>query len=805
MIPILGSTPLTAVLGSGVNNRDHNAVRAFIRSACDIGLALLLIWPDSKLPADMRSIQKRNRDDKLAREEAKAAGRRDWQTVKSPSGLALASSDKDVVLRYLDAYIKKLGDDVAVNLAVELGKSRLLVVDCDTGAQMRRFREAAEISDDVPPTVVTPGVLRDGDWLHREGGHFYFTVPEDVELPENLGAVTWGGDDGFAVLWRHRYVLIPPSTRPEGAYQLVGRDYPVPTWMVRLLNEKAEVRASRVSDIESTANPEIASAVDEWADSVSWSAILEPLGWTPTPRADSCGCEVWTAPGYHASPKSATAHDTGCAAGRYTETNAPLHIWTDHDVPPFDEWVKTKGTQTITKLQAVAMISYGGSVGRAMDKMGMMPELAVEPGLEKGSGTEDTTDIGTGDFSLPEPVEGPEPDDDSPYAESVDRPDPDVFDSPHNGVPRIAPFSHWREMPPPEFIIEDLIEHGGLSSIIGAPGRGKSTVALDMACHIATGKRWQGRSVLKTKVLYLPGEGLAGSVQRVKAWEDVHGIDLSNDLLMGNGIILVQASNEAWADLGAYIARQGIALVIFDTFARMSIGLEENSATEVGKAVRRFDKLRELTNAGVCVVHHTSKATPDIARGSNALNGALDSELLVRDATWDTDQIRDADGRLPGRAKAIEVYATKQKNIEQTEEGIPLLMRNHEPVGAPIITAPNGEIDPMQGDVVLARPIAEPIVETAIRIAAFAARFPQQGITRTEAAIGVRPDPYTTTRTDAGRHWKQKVSEAIDRALRYALLETLTGTPAGSRYIVSTGTPESARAAAAAEVMGGDD
>ena len=112
----------------------------------------------------------------------------------------------------------------------------------------------------------------------------------------------------------------------------------------------------------------------------------------------------------------------------------------------------------------------------------------------------------------------PPPSDDSPFAAEADEPaDPDVLDSPTFGVPLMAPFSHWRDMPPPEYIIDGLLEHGGLSCIIGPPGVGKSSVALDMACHIATGKRWQGRQTHKTKVLYMPGEGLSGAVQRIAA------------------------------------------------------------------------------------------------------------------------------------------------------------------------------------------------------------------------------------------------------------------------------------------------
>ena len=963
---MLGSTPIQAVLGSGIDNTDHEAVRAFIRSAADIGLHLLFIYPDSKVPADMRTPAKRRADDKAAQEAARDAGRRDWAAIKSPAGLTLATDDKTVLDRYLKAYVQQFStwaevtpdgdhgkqvtwskkredageivmiDPVAVNLAVEVGASGLVVVDCDTAGQVRRWFEANDLDPDddtlPPPTVVTPGHRGEGadpddpsTWAHADGGHFYFTVPDKLwpVLPRNLGAMTWGGDDGFTVLWDRRYVLIPPSTRPEGSYELVGRDYELPEWLATRIIEAGKLRAERAERNAEAFNPDMASAIDRWAEATSWAAILEPLGWTPAPRADSCGCEVWTAPGVHASPKSATAHGAGCTDGRYTEVNAPLHIWTDNPAEPFASWVADKGTSTISKLQAVALISFDGKVGVAMDALDLTPEAtAVDPDIAPRQLDPDHGMTGDGDFDLPAAPETNETapaqpeeqaatdaqqgacshewtavpgypgdiacihcgetqrwcscgewvplwgedtiaeddegqlwhaDDDgghlvgsntapaqdtatapaappvdlsvdalpidfgkadkgatpaSPYPDAVEDSDPDVFDSAHAGVPRIAPFSHWRDMPPPEFIIEGLIEHGGLSCIIGPPGMGKSSVALDMACHIATGKRWQGRKTLKTKVLYLPGEGLAGAVQRLRAWEAAHGVELDDNLLLGNGIILVQATNEAWGDIAAYIVRQEIGLVIFDTFARMSSGLEENSATDVGKAVRRFDKLKDHTNAGVCVVHHTAKGAPETARGSSALNGALDSELLVREARWPVDQITDADGRLPG--KPIELWTSKQKNIEQLEDGIPLMMLDlgvlipGTDIKAPVITGPNCAIDPMQGEVVLARPLPEPLVETAIRIREHIERFTQQGVTRGELVVAIRPDGYAQSRNDVGPYWKQRIAEAVDRGLRYGLIETLTGTPSGSRYIPSVNTPEQARAVAAAEINDAD-
>jgi hypothetical protein len=957
---MLGSTKLTQVLGAGIDNTDHEAVRALMRQAADIGLSLLFIYPDSKVPADMRTPRQRKADDKIAQEAAREQGRRDWASVKSAAGLALATSDKTVLDRYLKAYIQQFSEwryrdtetgqpgdvavwskkhedaeqimmtrPVAVNLAVEVGGSALVVIDCDTAAQMARWFEVAEIdpAEAPAPTVVTPGQHGEGGdpddsstWAHADGGHFYFTVPDELipVLPRNVGSMTWGGDDGFAVLWDRRYVLIPPSTRPEGAYEQVGDDYPLPEWLFEAIVKAGTLRAERAAEAaKGPANEELGDAIDQWADSISWASILEPWGWTPAPRNDACGCEVWTGPGNHANAKTATCHGGGCSAGRYTERNAPMHFWTDNPDPPFDTWLAAHGTKTISKLQAVALLYFDGNIGKAMDELDLTPAATdVDPDIAPRQRDEDTAPT-DGDFELPglDPAEAQRrenvamgrrcavcnsyagdfaadergflwhADDDgghradgvitdprtgdpittdegqdfidrqvgqtdtdnpdlkhdaevagehaiaeapisldpadlpadfgkkapaadpvmqaaspSPYADDVDA-DPDVFDSQHTGVPRIAPFSHWRDMPPPEYIIDGLIEHGGLSCIIGPPGVGKSTVALDMACHISTGQRWRGRAVLKTRVLYLPGEGLSGAVQRLRAWEEAHGLSLDRDLLLGDSIIQVRAINEAWGEIAAYIARQEIGLVIFDTFARMSSGLEENSATDVGTAVRRFDKLKQLTNAGVMVVHHTGKGDPNSGRGSSALNGALDSELLVRHAQWDTSDITDDQGRMMG--KPLELLTTKQKNTEQLEDPIQLMMIDAQDewgIKAPIITGPT---DPNDGDIVMARPLPEPIVETAIRVRDYLDGLPVQGATRTDLVLAVLPDAYARSRNDTGRYWKTRMGEAVDRALRYSLIETLTGTASGSRYIPSGATRESARVAAAAEI--GDD
>lgn len=847
MITILGSTTVTAILGTGIDASDHAQVKAFIHAAAANGLHVMFIVPGTKRPSDLRTSRQRTNDDKAAQEAAREAGRSDWANVKSASGLALATTNTSRLDSYLKAYAKRYGDDAHVNLAIELGGSRLVVVDCDTAAQREHFLEISGAPADLPPTVVTPGMRdEDGVMVHSDGGHYYFTVPEGVELPTETGAYTWGAGDGaFAVLWDRRYVLIPPSVRPEGAYEVVGRDYELPDWLAEKITEVTSARAERFARSNDHADGELTEVIDAWADQVSWASILEPVGWTRTARPDSCGCDAWTAPGEHANPRSATTHDAGCSLGRYTETNAPMHIWTDHDIEPFTEWVTESKSSTLSKLQAVAVTTFDGSMSRAIEELDLAPEpvtMDAEDGLSDSN--LDSTDTGSIDDRLPtreeleaaiadsQPTEtenAPEDEaesqdapaqpeahdegdivtfslgdlDAAPFPDEIDPEEDGVYPSSVDGLPTIAVFDYWRAVPPPEYIIDGLIEHRGLSCVIGPPGVGKSTVALDMACHIATGRRWQGKPTLQTKVLYMPGEGLSGVVQRITAWEQAHGVTVNDQMLIADDVIHLKAHRDAWVALMALVSQLGIGLIIFDTFARMSSGLEENSATDVGRAVRRIDEVRKAANCGALLVHHTSKASPGQARGSSALNGALDSEILIAPGDWDYDSIGlDADD-LP-QGKRIQLDTTKQKNAPQLDDPMPLLMTSWERNDSVIITGPTGTLDPLASEVVLASPIPEPVIETAVRIRRHLERFTQQGLTRGELAHQISPDAYTHRRDDAARYWKQRIAEAVDRGLRYGLIETLTGTASGSRYIPSVTSIETARQLAAAEVIGDD-
>ncbi len=203
------------------------------------------------------------------------------------------------------------------------------------------------------------------------------------------------------------------------------------------------------------------------------------------------------------------------------------------------------------------------------------------------------------------------------------------------------------ELPPPRHLIRDVLTLDSESWLIGGPGSKKSFVALDMAARVSLGQDWQGRATVAGSVVYIVAEGAAGSGKRVKAWQKEHG-------QMGRVMFLprpVQAKNmKAWATLVEACRRIGPVMVILDTQARVTVGLEENSATDLGYYIEAVRALREATGACVLTIHHTGRRGQD-ARGTSALDGAQSTELTM---------VPDANSPLLGQLKI-----TKQKDIEE--------------------------------------------------------------------------------------------------------------------------------------------
>ncbi|MBV2134068.1 helicase RepA family protein [Pseudomonas sp. MAP12] len=191
------------------------------------------------------------------------------------------------------------------------------------------------------------------------------------------------------------------------------------------------------------------------------------------------------------------------------------------------------------------------------------------------------------------------------------------------------------EMPvnPIAWLIESYIEADALAVLYGPPGKGKSFLALDMSCCIATGQPFHGHDVKPGAVFYIAGEGHNGLARRLRAWAQHNDTEMPVLLFMSEAPTdLASASNAAKvAEAVQQLAdRTGEtpALIVIDTMAR-NFGGDENSATDVGQFIRNADALRRHWKATVLIVHHSGKNGERGARGSSALKGAADAEYEV--------------------------------------------------------------------------------------------------------------------------------------------------------------------------------
>jgi len=208
------------------------------------------------------------------------------------------------------------------------------------------------------------------------------------------------------------------------------------------------------------------------------------------------------------------------------------------------------------------------------------------------------------------------------------------------------------------FVIKGLIPECSLGSLYGPSGSFKSFLALDWACHVATGKNWDGHKVKQGAVLYVAGEGGFGVTQRVRAWELQHQVETLNNLARLSVPVFPAKEDQIGVVLNycqEIKAKTGhsVKLVILDTLARCYGGNDENSSKDMGAFILGCDTIKQLTGATVLVVHHSGKNVENGGRGSSSLPAALDVEYRVK---------RDGEDQ-----QALVLTCSKMKDADQPE------------------------------------------------------------------------------------------------------------------------------------------
>ena len=206
-------------------------------------------------------------------------------------------------------------------------------------------------------------------------------------------------------------------------------------------------------------------------------------------------------------------------------------------------------------------------------------------------------------------------------------------------------------LPQPESMIEATLDHRSVALLIGHWGTAKTFLALDWAACIATGQRWQGRETHPGVVLWIASEGASGLHQRLRAWEAQNGVMIDSESVVILPLPVQFTDPAVFENLRDLVSDLNPSLLVIDTLARCMVGLDENSAKDMGVVVDALYRLRDAAvDCTVLVVHHTGKDKVT-TRGSSALEGGVDTVY-----------------RISGNASGLKLTRTKRKDGHTLDE-----------------------------------------------------------------------------------------------------------------------------------------
>jgi hypothetical protein len=187
--------------------------------------------------------------------------------------------------------------------------------------------------------------------------------------------------------------------------------------------------------------------------------------------------------------------------------------------------------------------------------------------------------------------------------------------------------------PEPQFAIHGVLKRGDLAFFYGPAKTNKTFAALDMAAQLARGpgsqetpNKFAGQFQVNEcwKTVYVTNEGRRFFRYRLKAAAEYHGL---SDEQIDRLIVIREVPNlfdgDGLDELIEVLKEENADMIIFDTWARVTVGADENTTKDMGKVLENIERVKsELGGPAVLVVHHANKDGG--LRGSTLLQGAAD-------------------------------------------------------------------------------------------------------------------------------------------------------------------------------------
>lgn len=203
----------------------------------------------------------------------------------------------------------------------------------------------------------------------------------------------------------------------------------------------------------------------------------------------------------------------------------------------------------------------------------------------------------------------------------------------------------FKNIPPPQWLLKDLLVRDSIGMIYGPSGHYKSFLALNLGAQVAQAGEL---------AFYVAAEGIARmATADYPAWKQANGEDriLPFKLVEDMPLMAEPFDIDAFMRSIDRVARQEhrhVGVIFLDTLNNAMLGLEENSAMDAAKLIEGMKKIRRAFKTTVIAIHHTPKDGSE-PRGSTALYAAFDTVIKVISKP---------------ETKLAQMFVTKQKTAE---------------------------------------------------------------------------------------------------------------------------------------------
>ncbi len=219
----------------------------------------------------------------------------------------------------------------------------------------------------------------------------------------------------------------------------------------------------------------------------------------------------------------------------------------------------------------------------------------------------------------------------------------------------------------PEYLINDILETDSHGILGGASMAFKTFADLRMVYSICTGNDFFGHEVFTTgKVLYVCGEGRGALSRRIRALKLTESDFNGNLQVLKRPLRIDNQIDMQW--LRQSIDAINPVAVVFDTFASLVSVTDENSPSDVGRALRLIKETCRNGKTCSLIIHHYGKdATKGLRGASNFTNDVDFAFEMVRDAdsmatTMSCKKMKDGESfeDIPMMAHVVELGIMRQ-------------------------------------------------------------------------------------------------------------------------------------------------